>query len=137
MKMAEDVAELSVSRRSKVGCVIVKDDAVISFGYNGTPAGWDNNCEIVLRQPINRENLMTIPEVCHSEFNAIGKLAKKGTSSNDADLFITLTPCIECAKLIHVSGIKKVWYRDQYRDLSGIEFLEKCGINTEQVQIKE
>lgn len=134
MKLAGEVANLSVSRRSKVGCVIVKNNNVISMGYNGTPAGWDNNCENELIEPFG---LVTKPEVCHSEFNSIGKLAREGTSSNNADLFITLTPCFECAKLIHVSGIRKVWYRDEYRDLSGLEFLKNCGIETEKVEITE
>jgi dCMP deaminase len=166
MDWAQRAAELSHARRRQVGAVIVKDDTVISYGYNGMPAGWDNNCEdkdymsvdaggwldpeeIKERWPFEEEEhgpyyeytrryrLKTKPEVLHAESNAIAKLAKSNNSGSSADMFITTAPCLECAKLIYQSGISRVWYRDQYRDDSGVRFLERSGVQVTQRQLNE
>ena len=134
MKTAETFAELSHARRLHVGAIVVKDDRIISIGYNGMPAGWDNNCEDELHQPVGRVNLVTKPEVLHAETNAIAKLAKSNESGLGASMFITHAPCLDCAKLIYQSGISSVLYRDAYRDTSGITFLEKSGITVEQIE---
>lgn len=128
IKTAETFAELSHARRLHVGAIVVKDDRIISIGYNGMPAGWDNNCEDELHQPIGRVNLVTKPEVLHAETNAIAKLAKSNESGMGAAMFITHAPCLDCAKLIFQSGITKVWYKTDYRDDSGVKFLAKSGI---------
>ena len=128
IKTAETFAELSHARRLHVGAIVVKDDRIISIGYNGMPAGWDNNCEDELHQPIGRVNLVTKPEVLHAETNAIAKLAKSNESGMGAAMFITHAPCFDCAKLIFQSGITKVWYKTDYRDDSGVKFLAKSGI---------
>ena len=128
IKTAETFAELSHARRLHVGAIVVKDDRIISIGYNGMPAGWDNNCEDELHQPIGRVNLVTKPEVIHAEINAIAKLAKSTESGDGAVMFITHAPCLDCAKLIFQSGITKVWYKTEYRDDSGVKFLLKSGI---------
>ena len=128
MKVAETFAELSTARRLHVGAIVVKDDRIISIGYNGMPSGWDNNCEIELHQPIGRVDLVTKPEVLHAETNAIAKLAKSTESGDGATMFITHSPCLDCAKLIFQSGIKSVYYRNTYRSEDGIEFLKKCNI---------
>ena len=133
MDWATRVSQLSYARRLQVGAVIVKDDCVISYGYNGMPAGWDNNCEDEIRYP-DAEGvvLKTRPEVLHAESNAVSKLAKTSNSGNEADIFITHSPCLECAKLIYQSGIKRVWYGINYRDESGIDFLRKSGVEVTQ-----
>ena len=133
MKTARVFAELSSSRRKQVGAVVVKDDRIISIGYNGMPSGWDNNCENELYQPVGRVNLVTKPEVLHAESNAIAKLAKSTESGDGASMFITCSPCIECAKMIFQSGIKEVFYDEDYRDAGGIVFLNKCGITVKQI----
>lgn len=134
MKVAEAYAELSHARRLKVGAIITKDDRVISIGYNGTPVGWDNNCEDEIRWPNGDIKFLTTKtEVLHAEANAIGKLAKSSESGNSATMYITHAPCFECSKLIHVAGINKVFYRTQYRNTDGIEFLNKCNIEVEQI----
>jgi dCMP deaminase len=140
MKTAETFAELSYARRLHVGAIVVKDDRIISIGYNGMPAGWDNNCEdesVELYSgyegAIHRTVLKTKPEVLHAETNAIAKLAKSNDSGNGADIFITHAPCIECAKLIYQSGINSVYYGENYRDDSGIEFLKKSGVKIEKL----
>lgn len=145
MDWAKRAAELSHARRLKVGAVIVKDDTVISYGYNGMPAGCDNNCEYEalgfseavfgVPQTLVNRGLKTRPEVLHSESNAISKLARSSNSGQGADLFVTHSPCIECAKLIYQSGIKRVWFGQQYRDDSGIKFLEKSGVEVTQLPI--
>lgn len=134
MKTAETFAKLSHARRLHVGAIIVKDDRIISIGYNGMPAGWDNNCEEVIQHSDDTTSLKTKPEVLHAETNAIAKLARSNDSGLDADLFVTHSPCVECSKLIYQSGIRRVFYRDSYRDRSGIEFLEKSGILVEQIK---
>ena len=125
MEVAEVFANLSHAKRLKVGAIVVKGDRIISIGYNGTPAGWDNVCE--------DENYRTIPEVVHAEANSIAKLAKSQESGEEAIMFITHTPCVECSKLIYTSGIKKVYFKNYYRDQSGLEFLKKCKVEVEQV----
>lgn len=134
---ASRFAELSTATRLKVGAVIVKDDRIISIGYNGTPPGWDNNCEErICNGNDDSYTLKTKPEVLHAEMNALMKLAKQGgTGSDGADLFITHSPCIECAKNICSAGIKKVFYKEDYRDSAGIDFLTKYGLSVEKVVV--
>ena len=137
MKTAETFAELSHARRLHVGAIVVKDDRIISIGYNGMPAGWDNNCEyeiIVEDGDDYTTELKTKPEVLHAETNAIAKLAKSNESGLGATMFITHAPCLDCAKLIYQSGIGSVLYRDAYRDVSGVTFLERSGIKVEQIK---
>jgi len=139
MDWASRTAQLSHARRLQVGAVIVKDDSVISYGYNGMPAGWDNNCEdeighvLDVNENVVEIRLKTKPEVLHAESNAIAKLAKSTNSGLGATLFVTHSPCIECAKLIYQSGISSVYYNKNYRDDSGIKFLEKSGVNIEKI----
>ena len=128
MDWARRTAELSHARRLHVGAVIVKDDTVISYGYNGMPAGWDNNCEDEVYQQDGTAGLKTKLEVLHAESNSIAKLAKSTNSGLDADIFITHAPCLDCAKLIYQAGIRRVYFGQAYRDNSGIEFLQKSGI---------
>jgi len=139
MAWAERTAQLSHAERLKVGAVIVKDDSVISYGYNGMPAGWDNNCEDEIGQVLDDNDnivetrLKTKPEVLHAESNAIAKLAKSTNSGMGATMFITHAPCMECAKLIYQSGIGHVLYRSAYRDSGGVAFLEKSGVKVEKI----
>jgi dCMP deaminase len=134
MKTAETFAELSHARRLHVGAIVVKDDRIISIGYNGMPAGWDNNCEFEFVHPQTKiPELVTNKEVLHAETNAIAKLAKSNESGLGATMFVTHAPCLDCAKLIYQSGISSVLYRDAYRDTSGIEFLKKSGIEIENI----
>ena len=128
MDWARRCAELSHAHRLHVGAVVVKDDTVISYGYNGMPAGWDNTCEDTVYQQDGTSSLKTKPEVLHAESNAIAKLAKSHNSGLGADIFVTHSPCLDCAKLIYQSGISRVWYGSQYRDTAGIDFLRKSGI---------
>jgi len=137
MKTAQTFAELSHARRLKVGAIVVKEDRVISIGYNGMPAGWDNNCEEETRYEDGGVTLKTRPEVLHAETNAIAKLAKSNDSGNGATMFITHSPCIECAKLIYQSGINHVLYMQNYRDDAGIKFLERSGVVVEQVTTQD
>lgn len=161
MKTAETFAELSHAKRLHVGAIIVKDDRIISIGYNGMPAGWDNNCEvknylamdaggwidpeeIKIMYPhqefvaevgeILRYKLVTRPEVLHAESNAIAKLARSNDSGEGADIFVTHAPCMECAKLIYQSGIKRVFYGEAYRSDDGIKFLKASGIEVEHLE---
>jgi dCMP deaminase len=136
MDWADRTAQLSHARRLQVGAVIVKDDSVISYGYNGMPSGWDNNCEdeIILEQDEKFvKTLKTKPEVLHAESNAIAKLARSSQSGRDASVFITHAPCLDCAKLIYQGGIRSVFYRNSYRDMAGIEFLERSGIEVKKM----
>lgn len=132
MKTAQIFSELSHARRLHVGAIVVKDDRIISIGYNGMPAGWDNNCEEEVRYEDGGVSLKTKPEVLHAESNAISKLARSSESGLGADIFITHSPCLDCAKLIYQSGINRVWYGEQYRNTEGIEFLKKSGVTVEQ-----
>ena len=141
MDFARRVSQLSYARRLQVGAVIVKDDTVISYGYNGTPAGWDNNCEMhpLVMDPNTgeiiekTEMLVTRPEVLHAESNAVSKLARSHNSGLGADLFVTHAPCIECAKLVYQSGIRRVYFGENYRDNSGVEFLRKSGVEVNKI----
>lgn len=135
MDIAQRTAELSHARRLKVGSIIVKEDRIISIGYNGMPAGWDNNCENELHQPVGRVDLVTKPEVLHAETNAIAKLARSGDSGLDADLFVTHAPCLDCAKLIYQSGIRRVYFGQAYRDTAGVDFLKNSNIQVEQIDV--
>ena len=131
MQAAHLYAGLSTARRLKVGALVVKDDRIISIGYNGMPTGWDNNCEYELEDG----NIKTKPEVLHAETNALAKLARSTESGLDADLFVTHSPCLDCAKLIYQSGIKRVYYALAYRDDSGISFLKNSGVEVEQLDV--
>jgi dCMP deaminase len=164
MKTAQIFSQLSHARRLHVGAIVVKNDRIVSIGYNGMPSGWDNNCEdielmdrdaggwldpdeIIEKWPLEgkfwvngeevdtRYRLVTKPEVLHAETNAIAKLAKSNESGLGATMFITHAPCLDCAKLIYQSGISSVLYRDTYRSTEGVEFLNKSGVKVEQVDI--
>ena len=134
MKTAETFASLSSAVRLHVGAIIVKDNRIISIGYNGMPSGWDNNCEndFGLDFKGNR-TLVTKPEVLHAETNAIAKLAKSTESGNGATLFVTHAPCLDCAKLVFQSGISSVYYRNNYRSGDGLYFLQRAGVKVSQV----
>lgn len=159
MQTAQIFANCSTAVRLKVGAIVVKDDRILSIGYNGTPSGWDNNCEdqvwdkgaggwlspeeIEEQYPYEgwhegagqnvRYGLKTKPEVLHAEMNALMKLAKSTESGDQATMFITHAPCMDCAKGIYQAGIKSIYYRTSYRDSAGVEFLEKCGVKIEKV----
>lgn len=125
LRMAAIWAENSYCKRRQVGALIVKDRMIISDGFNGTPAGFENVCE--------DESGLTKPYVLHAEANAISKVAKSGNSSEGSTLYVTASPCIECAKLIIQAGIKRVVYKDEYRLTDGIELLTRAGIEVEKV----
>lgn len=159
MQTAKIFADLSTAVRLKVGAIVVKDNRIISIGYNGTPAGWDNNCEdkiwdtdsggwlsleeIFEQYPYEEYNadakqvvrykLKTKPEVIHAEMNAISKLARDGESGHGAYMFITHAPCLQCAKSIYGAGISEVFYDVEYRTTEGLDFLQKAGIKTTKV----
>jgi dCMP deaminase len=129
--IAEETAKLSSAKKLQVGCVIVKDNRILSVGYNGTPSGWDNECEEVIKWPNGDIKFLTTkPETLHAEANCLMKLCQSTESSKGATLFVTHTPCIECAKLIYQAGISQVYYINQYDATKGCgqEFLEKAGI---------
>lgn len=125
LQMAAIWAQNSYCKRRKVGALIVKDRMIISDGYNGTPSGFENICE--------DENGVTKPYVLHAEANAITKVAKSGNSSQGSTLYVTTSPCLECAKLIIQAGIARVVYRDEYRLTDGVDLLRKAGIKVEKV----
>ena len=161
MQTAQIFANCSTAVRLKVGAIVVKDGRILSIGYNGTPSGWDNNCEnvewcsaggwlsaeeIIEGWPYEgtyldadgntmqgRYRLKTKPDVLHAEMNALMKLAKSTESGDQATMFITHAPCMDCAKGIYQAGIKSIYYRTSYRDSAGVEFLEKCGVKIEKV----
>ena len=126
LRIAREWGLLSYCKRKQVGAIIVKDRMIISDGYNGTPTGFDNCCE--------DEEGLTRWDVLHAEANAILKVARSTQSCEGATLYITLSPCKECSKLIHQSGIKRVVYQNGYRDDSGIQFLRKAGVIVEHIQ---
>lgn len=155
MDVAERFAQLSSAKRLQVGAIVVKDNRIISIGYNGMPSGWDNCCEYKeydLSKDINgnyfpdphnhfphidelgRYALRTRPEVLHAESNALAKLARSSESGEGAVLFVTHQPCIECAKLIYQSGIKSVYFGRPYRSETGIDFLKKSNIEVVKVE---
>lgn len=133
MDIAERIAEMSYARRLKVGSVLVKNDNIISFGWNGTPNGFDNNCENESFDAIGNIILETKSEVLHAEANCLMKLTKTTNTSENAILYVTHAPCINCAKLIHQAGIKILYYRNIYRSDEGIKFLEKCGLEIKKI----
>ena len=149
MDVAERFAKLSSAKRLQVGAIVVKDDRIISIGYNGMPAGWDNECEkrvyidpsklsrncgyVYLDEDGSSYELKTKPEVIHAEANAIAKLAKGNESGDGSTMFLTHAPCIDCAKQVYTAGVKKVYYRHSYRDDDGLTFLEKCDIMVSKV----
>ena len=126
LRMATEWGKLSYCKRKQVGAIIVRDKMIISDGYNGTPSGFENCCE-------DEENL-TKWYVLHAEANAILKVARSTQSCEGATLYITLSPCKECSKLIHQSGIKRVVYLNEYKDTSGVDFLRKAGVEAEHLQ---
>lgn len=128
LKMALQWGKLSYCKRKQVGALIVKDKMIISDGYNGTPSGFDNCCE--------DQDGLTKWEVLHAEANAILKVAGSTQSCKGATLYITLSPCCECSKLIHQAGIKRLVYFEAYKDTSGLEFLEKAGVELVQLKLK-
>lgn len=128
LRMAQIWAENSYCKRRQVGAIIVKDKMIISDGYNGTPVGFENVCE--------DENDHTKPYVLHAEANAITKVAQSNNSSNNATLYVTSSPCIECAKLIIQSGIKRVVFGEIYRLTDGIDLLKRAGIECVQLNFK-
>lgn len=125
LKMAREWSKLSYCKRKQVGALIVKDKMIISDGYNGTPTGFENCCE--------DEAGDTKWYVLHAEANAILKVASSTNSASGATLYITLSPCKECSKLIHQAGITRVVYLDAYRDTSGIDFLQKAGVDVKRI----
>lgn len=134
MDTAERFAQLSSAVRLQVGAVVVKDNRIISIGYNGMPSGWTNDCEEVIE--VHEDGgvvTKTKDEVIHAEANAISKLARDGEAGSGANMFCTHAPCIQCAKMIYGAGIHKVYYRNTYRDTIGVEFLQKCGIEVEKI----
>jgi len=133
MDTAERFAQLSSAVRLKVGAVVVKDNRIISIGYNGMPSGWTNECEEVVYRIAEEPTTRTKDEVIHAEANAIAKMARDGESGLGTDLFCTHAPCIQCAKIIYGAGVKKVYYRNTYRDTKGLDFLEKCNIEVKKV----
>ena len=129
MRMARIWAENSYCKRRRVGALIVKDKMIISDGYNGTPSGFENVCE--------DENNVTKPYVLHAEANAITKIARSGNNSDGAPLYVTTSPCIECAKLIIQAGIRRVIYGEKYRIEDGINLLKRANIDVEYVSVDE
>ena len=132
LKMAHIWAGLSKAKRKKVGCLIVKDGMIISDGFNGTPKGFDNNCEASL----GFTGLVTKEEVLHAESNAITKLAKSTQSSDGATIYITCSPCVQCAKLIIQAGIKRLVFGEIYKDDKGLKLLKQAGILTSSINTK-
>lgn len=154
MRTAENYADLSSAKRLKVGAIVVKDNRILSIGYNGMPSGWSNECEEIEfiedsedldfasmvaqgfvfgaeKETVGWARRVTKPEVIHAEMNAIAKLARSTESGEGAVMYCTYSPCMECSKLIYTAGIRKVFYRNQYRSEDGIEFLKKCNIEVE------
>jgi len=156
MDVAERTSKLSSAIRRQVGAVIVKENRILSYGYNGMPTGWTNECENKEYMPGDmwdghlypheeydkevesnrRFRLVTKDEVLHAESNAIAKVSGSTESSENATLFVTTAPCIHCAKMIFQSGIKNVFYRDTYRDDAGVEFLQKGGVSVTRYPIQ-
>ena len=163
MRMAEDLAKLSYAERNKVGCLIVSEDGqIVSQGYNGMPHGMDNCCEdkvynyipgkdcrrpdnctkgkdgtckgCLLSEQSTSYTLATKPEVLHAESNAISKCAKWNSSTDNATVYVTLSPCVECSKLMVQSGIKRIVYKDLYRNTAGIDLLERAGVKVDRLE---
>lgn len=132
MKIAETVAAASYAKKLKVGAVAVKDNRILSIGYNGTPPGMSNVCEQTVTKEDGSTALETVKEVIHAEMNLIYKMARDGQSAQGATLFVTHSPCFECAKAILSVGIKSVFYKEEYRNIEGVYFLRKNYIEVEQ-----
>lgn len=155
MKIADITANLSYATRLKVGAVIVKNNQIIGTGYNGTPAGWDNNCEDVHHTYDERETfadkaawtynennkqysrLKTKPEVLHAEMNSLMKVTKSTESSEGATMFCTHAPCIDCAKAIYQSGIKTLFYKEEYRSDEGLKFLSRGEVDVHRYKLPD
>lgn len=155
MNIAKEVSKQSSAKRLQVGAIVVKDDRIISIGYNGMPAGWTNECEEkqyfignIPEKYINDQwlfkeedggvgRMRTKDEVIHAEANAIAKLARNTESGDGSTMFLTHAPCLECAKQIYTAGINKVYFNRNYRDTKGIDFLQKCKVEVEQCNIGE
>ena len=137
MDVAERFSQLSYAEKLKVGAIIVKDNRIISIGYNGMPSGWDNVCEDTIHHhELGTCTMVSKPQVLHAESNAIAKVAKSNESCDNAAIFCTHEPCLHCAKIILQSGISAVYYRNQYTSTnygSGLEFLKQSNIYVEQV----
>lgn len=136
MDTAERFGALSTAQKLQVGAIVVKDNRIISIGYNGMPSGWSNECEhefITEYESYTDSALVTKPEVIHAEANAIAKLAGSHESGRGAEMYITHSPCLECAKQIYTAGISKVYYKNEYRSMDGLEFLKKCKVEVEQI----
>jgi len=133
MDIAERTAKLSTAKRLKVGSIVVKNDRIVSIGYNGTPSGWTNECEYLEHRIAQEPLLKTKPEVIHAEANAIAKLAKSTESGEGAVMFLTHAPCMDCAKQVYTAGISKVYYKNSYRSTDGIDFLNNCKVEVEQL----
>ena len=130
MDVAERFAQLSSAKRLQVGAIVVKDDRIISIGYNGMPSGWDNECEDTFHHhELGTCTTVTKSEVLHAETNAISKLARGTESGDGATMFVTHAPCIDCAKLVYQSGIATVYYKNEYRSTQGLEFLTKSNVD--------
>lgn len=141
MDVAHRFAKLSSAKRLHVGAIVVKDDRIISIGYNGMPSGWTNDCEEPVLKVVGvakdgndivEPHLKSKPEVLHAETNAIAKLARSPESGEGASIFITHAPCLNCAKLIYQSGISTVYYDIEYRSQEGLDFLNRSGITLNQ-----
>jgi len=128
--IAKEISSLSYAKRLKVGAIIIKESRIISIGYNGSPSGWPNICEELIKEG-HREFLITTPETIHAEMNCLHKLAKSHESGDGAAMFCTHSPCLECAKGIFMSGIKEFYYENEYRANDGLIFLEKSGVFVE------
>ena len=129
MDVAKRFAQLSSAKRLQVGAIIVKDDRIISIGYNGMPAGWTNECEDVVEVHEDGGTVTkTKPEVIHAEANAIAKLAKGTESGDGSTMFLTHAPCLDCAKQIYTAGIKTVYFKNYYKNVDGIQFLQRCNV---------
>jgi dCMP deaminase len=132
MDIAARVALMSHAERTKVGCVIVKGDNILAMGWNGMPSGFSNSCEMPKQVYTNGKtyiDYVTMPEVLHAESNAIAKLARSTVSSVGSTAYVTLSPCMDCAKQLYQAGITRLVYRDEYRDLSGLHFLKDACID--------
>ena len=149
IEIAKTWAQLSSAKRKKVGCIIVKNGSIISDGYNGTPSGFNNDCELIIANEggisIDDDGnyvkgsyeLVTKPEVLHAESNAITKLAKSTQSSDGATMYITISPCLDCAKLMVQAGIKRVVFGEFYRAQEGINLLKQSNIAVEEISTKK
>lgn len=124
MDIATRISEMSYAQRKKVGCIAVKDGRIMSMGWNGTPSGFDNECE----EMVNGESV-TKREVLHAELNMFSKIARSHENVDGADLYVTLSPCFDCSKLIMQSGIKRVFFKEEYRDNSALDFLAKANVD--------